>query len=248
VALFGATRGIGRALARELAGRGDRLFLLGRDLDDLGRSARDLEVRSGAPAGSIGAARADLLDPATFAPALDAAWAHFGHPGRVDAVVLAAGLFGTQDALEADRGLARRVLEADFSGSVLFCEEARERLLAQGGGTLCALSSVAGERGRKPVVLYGAAKAGLTRYLEGLDHRFHGRGLRVVTVKPGFVRTSMTEGLPEPPFAADPEPVARRIARAIDRGQPVVYVAPVWRLVMAVIRRLPRAVMRRVGF
>ena len=109
-------------------------------------------------------------------------------------------------------------------------------------------SSVAGERGRKPVVLYGAAKAGLTRYLEGLDHRFHSRGLRVVTIKPGFVRTSMTEGLPEPPFACEPEVVARRIARAVDRGEPVVYVTPIWRFVMAVIRRLPRAVMRRVGF
>lgn len=244
--VFGATRGIGRALARELAARRDRLFLLGRDVDDLERSARDLEARSGAAAGAVGVARADLLDPATFVPALDAAWAALG---RVDAVVLTAGLFAPQDALEADRDLARRLLEADFSGSVLFCEEARVRLVGQGGGgTLCALSSVAGERGRKPVVLYGAAKAGLTRYLEGLDHRFHARGLRVVTVKPGFVRTSMTEGLPEPPFAADAEPVARRIVRAIDRGEPVVYVTPVWRLVMMVIRRLPRAVMRRVGF
>jgi NAD(P)-dependent dehydrogenase (short-subunit alcohol dehydrogenase family) len=244
--LFGATRGIGRALARELAARGDRLFLLGRDAADLERSARDLELRAGAPPGSVGCAAADLLEPASFAAALEAAWSALG---RVDAVVLTAGLFATQDALEADRELARRVLEADFTGSVLFCEEARARLLAQGGGgTLCALSSVAGERGRKPVVLYGAAKAGLTRYLEGLDHRFHGRGLRVVTIKPGFVRTSMTEGLPEPPFACEPEVVARRIARALDRGEPVVYVTPIWRLVMAVIRRLPRAVMRRVGF
>lgn len=245
VVLFGATRGIGRALARELAARGDRLFLIGRDLEDLARSARDLEIRVGAGSGPIGVACADLLEPERFGPALDAAWAALG---RVDAVVLAAGLFATQDALEADRALARRLLEADFSGSVLFCEEARERLLAQGGGTLCALSSVAGERGRKPVVLYGAAKGGLTRYLEGLDHRFHARGLRVITVKPGFVRTSMTEGLPEPPFAADPEPVARLVVRALDRGTPVVYVTPIWRWVMLVVRHLPRAVLRRVGF
>ncbi len=125
-------------------------------------------------------------------------------------MVVTAGLFATQDALEADPALARRVLEADFSDTVLFCEEARRRLLAAGGGTLCVFSSVAGERGRKPVVLYGAAKAGLSRYLEGLDHRFRARGLRVVCVKPGFVRTSMTAGLPEPPFAGEPEPVARR--------------------------------------
>jgi len=109
-------------------------------------------------------------------------------------------------------------------------------------------SSVAGERGRKPVVLYGAAKAGLTRYLEGLDHRFRAAGLRTVCVKPGFVRTSMTDGLPVPPFAGEPEDVARRVLAAIDAGRPVVYAPGAWGWVMFVIRRLPRFVMRRVRF
>jgi NAD(P)-dependent dehydrogenase (short-subunit alcohol dehydrogenase family) len=245
VVLLGATRGTGRALARLLAARGDRLFLLGRHPEELTASARDLEVRAGMAAGAIGTAPCDLLDPASAAPALDVAFAALG---RVDAVIVTAGLFATQEALEADPALTRRVLEADFSGTVLFCEAARERLLAQGGGTLCVFSSVAGERGRKPVVLYGAAKAGLSRYLEGLDHRFHARGLRVVCVKPGFIRTSMTEGLPEPPFAADPERVARDVLRGLARGRPVVWTPPVWRWVMLVIRRLPRALMRRLGF
>jgi short-subunit dehydrogenase len=97
-------------------------------------------------------------------------------------------------------------------------------------------------------VLYGAAKAGLSRYLEGLDHRYRAQGLRTVCVKPGFVRTSMTDGLPAPPFAGDPEGVAPRVLRAIERGQPVVYVPPMWRWVMLVVRALPRAVMRRVAF
>jgi decaprenylphospho-beta-D-erythro-pentofuranosid-2-ulose 2-reductase len=131
---------------------------------------------------------------------------------------------------------------------VAFCEEARRRLLAAGGGTLCVFSSVAGERGRKPVLLYGAAKAGLSRYLEGLDHKFRGAGLRTVCVKPGFVKTSMTDGLPPPPFAGEPEAVARRVLRAIDRGEPLVYVPFMWRWVMLVIRWLPRAVMRRIEF
>jgi len=243
VAFFGATKGMGRALARLMAERSDRLFLLGRDAADLERSARDLEAR-GAPS-PMATAVCDLEKPETFAPALAAAEAALA---GLDTVVVTAGAFATQDALEADPALARRVLTADFSHTVLFCEEARRRLLARGGGTLCVFSSVAGERGRKPVVLYGAAKAGLTRYLEGLDHRFHAQGLRVVCVKPGFVRTSMTEGLPAPPFAGEPAGVAQTVLRAIDRGTPVVYVPPVWGLVMAVIRLLPRAVMRRVGF
>lgn len=245
VVLLGATKGIGRALARRLAARGDRLFLLGRDLEDLERSARDLAARAAGGAAAVGVARCDLLEPETFASAFDEAERALE---RLDAVLVTAALFATQDRLEVEPELARRLLEADFSGTVLFCEEARRRLLAQGGGKLCVFSSVAGERGRKPVILYGAAKAGLTRYLEGLDHKFRSRGLVVTTVKPGFVRTSMTDGLPEPPFAGEPDGVARRVLRALDRGAPVVYAPAPWRWVMAVVRLLPRVVMRRVGF
>jgi decaprenylphospho-beta-D-erythro-pentofuranosid-2-ulose 2-reductase len=243
VAFLGATKGIGRALVRLLAERGDALFLLGREVADLERSARDLGIRSGG--GRVGFSACDLHHPESFAPALADAERALG---GLDLVVVTAALFASQAALESDPELARRLLTVDFSHTVLFCEEARRRLLARGGGTLCVFSSVAGERGRKPVVLYGAAKAGLTRYLEGLDHKFHAAGLRVVCVKPGFVKTSMTDGLPPPPFAGEPEAVARRVLLAIDRGWPVVYAPPAWALVMAVIRALPRSIMRRVGF
>ncbi len=243
--LVGSTRGVGRALARRIAMRGEALVLLGRRADDLAASARDLEIRAGREAGTIGWEICDLERPETFAPALDAAWKRLE---RVDAFVVTAAQFATQEALESDRTLLRRLLDIDFARTVELCEEARVRLLGQGGGTLCVFSSVAGERGRKPVVLYGAAKAGLSRYLEGLDHRFHAAGLTVVTVKPGFVRTGMTSGLPEPPFAADPERVAADVLRAIERRRPVIYTPAVWRLVMAVVRRLPRFLMRRSGF
>lgn len=244
VALLGATKGIGRALARLLAERGDQLFLLGRDAAELQRSAADLQARHPALA-PIGSAPCDLAESAGFAAALDAAEAALG---QLDAVVVTAGLFATQEAMEADAALAERVLAADFTGTVIFCEHARKRLLARGGGTLCVLSSVAGERGRKPVILYGAAKAGLSRYLEGLDHKFRAQGLRTVCVKPGFVRTGMTAGLRPPPFAGEPEPVARAILRAIDRGTPELYTPSIWRWVMRVIRWLPRFVMRKIGF
>lgn len=249
VVLLGATRGMGRALARRMAERGDRLFLLGRDLDALERSAADLRVRASlgndSPEPVAGFARCDLADPASFEPALEAASRELG---AVDVVVVTAADFATQESLEANPERARRLLDVNFTGTVTFCEHARALLLAAGGGTLCVFSSVAGDRGRKPAVLYGASKAGLSAYLEGLDHRFRGAGLRTVCVKPGFVKTTMTAGLEPPPFAGEPDAVARRVLKAIDRGWPVVYAPPIWRLVMAVIRRLPRAVMRRVGF
>jgi decaprenylphospho-beta-D-erythro-pentofuranosid-2-ulose 2-reductase len=244
VVFLGATKGIGRALARRMAGRGDRLFLLGRDPEDLKKSAADVDAY-----GQVNVPTAygvcDLEQPQTFTVALDEAARALG---RIDAVVVTAALFATQDRLETDLDLTRRLLVVDFAHTVLFCEHARHRLLADGGGTLCVFSSVAGERGRKPVILYGAAKAGVTRYLEGLDHKFRSQGLRVVCVKPGFVRTSMTYGLPEPPFAGDPEGVAADVLKAIDRGTPVIYTPRMWAVVMLVIRNLPRAVMRRVGF
>ena len=142
----------------------------------------------------------------------------------------------------------RRLLTIDFTNTILFCEESRKRLLSRGGGTLCVFSSVAGERGRKPVALYGAAKAGLSRYLEALDHRHHGEGLRVIAVKPGFVKTGMTAGLKPPPFAGEPEAVAESVLTAIDRGTPEIYAPLPWRPIMSVIRNLPRFVMRRVQF
>lgn len=248
-ALLGATRGMGRALARQMAERGDALFLLGRDTEDLERSARDLEARAGGASqekgSGVGLAVCDLERPHTFAPALAAAEEALG---GLDAVVVTAGIFYSQEELEADAEKALRLLDVDFSRTVAFCEEARKRLLATGGGTLCVFSSVAGERGRKPVAIYGAAKAGLSRYLEALDHKFRSEGLVTVCVKPGFVKTSMTAGLDPPPFAGEPDAVARRVLKAIDRGEPEVYAPPIWRWIMLVIRLLPRFVMRRIGF
>jgi decaprenylphospho-beta-D-erythro-pentofuranosid-2-ulose 2-reductase len=244
VVILGGTKGIGRALARRLAARGDRLHLLGRDTEDLARCAADLDARRPSPA-PVTYSTCDLERPEMFASAIEQAATALG---GFDTVIVTAGLFATQPQLEADRDFTRRLLTVNFAHTVLFCEHARSYLLARGGGTLCVFSSVAGDRGRKPVVLYGATKAGLSAYLEGLDHRFRSAGLRTVCVKPGFVRTAMTEGLPEPPFAADPDQVAAVAVRAIDRGTPVVYAPPVWRLVMLVIRWLPRAVMRKVGF
>lgn len=245
VVILGATRGMGRALARALAERGAKLFLLGRDAEELARSAADLKVRAGSRAADVGTALCDLEKTETLAPALDAAWQALG---RVDAVVVTAGLFGTQEQLEADTALAERVLRVNFVSTVVLCEDARKRLLSQGGGTLCVFSSVAGDRARKPVVLYGASKAGLSAYLDGLDHKFHAAGLRVVCVRPGFVKTGMTAGLRPPPFAGEPEQVAQDVLRALDRPRPVLYTPAMWGLVMAVIRRLPRFVMRKIGF
>jgi short-subunit dehydrogenase len=233
---------MGRALARAMAERGAQMVLLGRDLEDLRRSADDLRTHGAA---LVAIEKCDLLEPQSFQTAFDQAASAMN---GLDTVVVTAGLFANQDALETDSDLTQRLLTADFTNTILFCEEARKRLLAAGGGTLCVFSSVAGERGRKPVILYGAAKAGLSYYLEGLDHKFRAQGLRTIAVKPGFVKTGMTAGLKPPPFAGEPDQVAKIVMQAIERGTPEVYAPGPWRFVMLVIRNLPRAVMRRIGF
>lgn len=243
VVFLGATRGMGRELSRLFAERGDQLFLLGRQTVDLERSARDLEIRGAK--GPVRAAICDLMDPDTFPIALRQADQSLK---GFQTVVVTAGSFGTQEQLESDLNLTKRVLTTNITNTILFCEHVRRYLLNAGGGTLCVFSSVAGERGRKPVILYGAAKAGLSHYLEGLDHKYRTDGLQVVCVKPGFVKTGMTAGLPVPPFAGEPNRVARSVLAAIDRGKPEVYVPGKWRWIMFAIRQLPRYIMRRIEF
>jgi decaprenylphospho-beta-D-erythro-pentofuranosid-2-ulose 2-reductase len=242
--ILGGTMGMGRAIARVLAERGDATFLLGIGEEDLIKGAADLKARSPRQA-DTGYALCNLERPEDFAAALDAADEALGD---FDTVIVTAAMFASQDALEADVELTRRLVTVNYANTVVFCEHARKRLLARGGGHLVAFSSVAGDRGRKPVAIYGSSKAGLAVYLEALDHKFHADGLAVLCVKPGFVKTGMTAGLKPPPFAGEPEQVARDVVRAMDRGKPVLYTPGMWALVMLVIRWLPRFVMRRIGF
>jgi decaprenylphospho-beta-D-erythro-pentofuranosid-2-ulose 2-reductase len=242
--ILGGTKGMGRQIARRLAERGDSTFLLGKDLDHLVRSAADLKARHPRSA-ETGHALCDLERPEQFAPALDAANTALD---GFDTVIVTAAMFATQEALEADVELTRRLVTVNYANTVVFCEHARKRLLHRGGGKLTVFSSVAGDRGRKPVAIYGSSKAGLSTYLEALDHKFHSAGLSVLCVKPGFVRTGMTAGLKPPPFAGEPGEVAREVVRAMDRNKPVLYTPSIWGLVMLVIRWLPRFVMRRIAF
>src|SRR5262249_55374719 len=242
--VLGGTSGMGRAIAQRLAERGDDVFLMGRDEADLARSAADLKARHPTHA-EVGFAPCDLERPEGFVTALDAADAALG---SCAAAVVTAAMFATQDALEADVELTRRLVTVNYANTVVFCEHARKRLLARGGGRLTVFSSVAGDRGRKPVAIYGSSKAGVAIYLEALDHKFHSQGLSVLCVKPGFVKTGMTAGLKPPPFAGEPEQVARDVIRAMDSRKALIYTPGIWALVMLVIRFLPRFVMRKIGF
>ncbi len=242
--VLGGTKGMGRAIARQLAERGDSVFLMAQDEEALEKSAADVKERHPKHE-EVGFTSCSLERPEGFAEALDKADEALGN---FDTVVVTAAMFATQEALEADVELMRRLVTVNYANTVVFCEHVRKRLLARGGGNLAVFSSVAGDRGRKPVAIYGSSKAGLSTYLEAMDHKFHAAGLNVLCVKPGFVKTGMTAGLKPPPFAGEPEQVARDVIQAMDRKKAVLYTPTMWALVMLIIRWLPRFVMRKINF
>jgi NAD(P)-dependent dehydrogenase (short-subunit alcohol dehydrogenase family) len=129
-----------------------------------------------------------------------------------------------------------------------WCDEAARWLATARAGTIVGVSSVAGERGRRGHPAYCASKAGLNTYLESLRGRLAAHGVRVVTVKPGFVRTAMLEGRGRLPWVIESDDAARRIASALRGRATVVYVPRRWRLVGFLLRSLPGAALRRIPF
>ena len=240
VVIFGGGSDIGQAIARRLAApRHARVVLAGRDPAALAPAAAALR---GAGAGTVDCVAFDA--DATDDHERVAVEAFAG--GDVDVAVVAAGVLGDQAEAEADHRAAVRVLRTNTVGCASISLCAARRLRAQGHGTLVVLSSVAGERVRRSNYVYGASKAGLDGLALGLGDSLAGTGVRVLVVRPGFVTTKMTAGLRPPPLSTTAEAVAAAVERGLARQAEIVWVPPVLRLVMAVLRHLPRAVFRRL--
>jgi decaprenylphospho-beta-D-erythro-pentofuranosid-2-ulose 2-reductase len=166
--------------------------------------------------------------------------------GDLDLVIVAFGVLGEQSTFEDDPDAAVEAARVNYVGGVSMCLRAARLLKAQGHGTMVVLSSVAGERPRRSNFVYGSTKAGLDALANGLADSLQGSGARVVVVRPGFVNSSMTEGLSPAPFAVDPDEVAQAVVTGLRRGATVVYAPPVLRVVMSGLRHLPRSVFRRL--
>lgn len=236
VLILGARSDIGRAIAVEFAKAGLPIILAARDAKALEPDVTDLSIRAGVTARAVAV---DVLDmePAAFFDGL-------GETPRT--VVSVVGLLGDQAANAADPKLARTVMDTNYAGPALLLGEAAKRIEAAGGGCVVGVSSVAGDRGRKTNYIYGSAKAGLTAFLSGLRHHYAGSAVRVVTVKPGFVDTQMTAGMNLPKaLTAQPEEVARAIVKACRGGAEVIYVRPIWWVIMSIISHLPEPIFKK---
>ncbi|ACK51102.1 short-chain dehydrogenase/reductase SDR [Methylocella silvestris BL2] len=237
--VLGGGSDIGRACALRFAQAGWRVTLAGRDLATLKREAEDIATRTGV---ATATSFIDILDTPSFAAF------ETGLGGLPDAIVCVVGLLGEQRRAETDPAHASLVMRSNFEGPALLLGQFAEGFSERGDGIIVGVSSVAGDRGRASNYVYGAAKAGLTAFLSGLRNRFGKTKIRVVTVKPGFVRTKMTAGMKlPPPLTAEPQEVAEAIYRASAvRPRDVIYVKLIWRLIMTIIGSIPEPIFKRL--
>lgn len=238
--ILGGTSPMARACAEALAAEGWRIFLASRSAEACERTAADLRIRFGAGAG---AGRFDAADPSSHAAFLQEAvdWL-----GGLDALVVAVGDLGA-DPATLDPGAAQALFQANFTGPCSIVALAASRMAAQGRGAILGVGSPAGDRGRGSNFVYGAAKGGFALFLQGLRNALRGRGVRVVTFKPGFVDTAMTYGTRDGLLVASPGAAGRAMARALSGGRDVVYFPWFWRWIMAVIKAIPESVFKRLG-
>jgi short-subunit dehydrogenase len=241
VLILGATSAIASALAREFAAHKFDLVLGGRDREELSALASDFSLRYGVRAGVL---PFDALDTQTHASALRSFLSGTGN--ALEGVVVCMGYLGDQAKGQTDWEEARRILETNFTGCVSALNILANHFEPRRAGFICAVSSVAGDRGRQSNYLYGAAKAGLSTFLQGLRNRLFHAHVKVITVKPGFVDTRMTYGRSGLFLVASPESVAKSIFKAVAKGTDVVYVPWFWRFIMLIVQSIPEAIFKRL--
>ncbi|AJA59565.1 MULTISPECIES: SDR family oxidoreductase [Bradyrhizobium] len=238
--VLGGSSDIGRAAARSFAKAGFDVALAGRDVAALEPDAADLRARYNV---EVGLHKFDVLDTASFEGFVGAL------PALPDVVISIVGLLGVQQNAESDLAHATTIMRSNYEGPSLILGLFAEKFLARGSGTLVGVSSVAGDRGRASNYVYGSAKAGFSAFLSGLRARASRGGVHVVTVKPGFVRTKMTEGMKLiGPLTVEAPVVGDAIFNAVEKKTDVVYVSGKWRLVMLIIKTLPEAVFKKLKF
>lgn len=241
VAVFGATSDIGASFVAECALRGAQLFLVGRNKESLERIATDARVRGG----TVTTAVFDFAYIGAISTLVADVWE------TLNGVDVAAVFYGV---LPPSGGTGSSALELDHQVRVNFTSPAAllssvaERMVNEKiKGTLVAVTSVAGDRGRASNYPYGSAKAGLSAYCSGLGQALARKGVTVIDIRPGFVATKMTKHLKQGPLFASPESIAKGIIAAIQKGSPVVYLPWFWRFIMAAIIHIPTRIFRRLS-
>jgi len=239
VLVIGATSAIATAVARRYAARAGHLFLVGRRPQALQALADDLRVRG---ARGVDCAVLDADDIASHEAMIEHAWTRWN---GLDRVLIAHGVLPDQALCERSVDAALASFDTNARSVMALMLPLAARLEAQGAGSLTVVSSPAGDRGRKSNYIYGAAKGAVSVLAAGLRHRLAAKGVRVITINPGFVDTPMTAAFSKGPLWATPDKVAEDIETAMERGFGTVYTPWFWRWIMFLIRHVPERVFVR---
>lgn len=240
IVLLGGTSDIGLAIVqRSLTPVTRRVVLAGRNVDDCEAVADALD-RSHLIVEAVEFDAADTGSHAAFIAGLAE------RIGDLDLVIFAFGVLGSQEDFDSDPEAAAAAVHVNFTGAVSTGLAVAQQFRTQGHGSLVVLSSVAGERVRKGNFVYGASKAGLDGFAQGLGAALEGSGAHVMIVRPGFVHSSMTEGLPAGPFATEPDAVAKAVVTGLRHGRRIIWVPGILRYVFMILRHLPGSVFRRL--
>ena len=229
--ILGARSDIAMAIVHRLAKEGYDIQLAARNADGLAADRSDIELRY---RGSVTQHEFDALNAASHEAFVE------DLSVMPDIAVCAVGYMGEQAENERDTQAASLVMRSNYEGPASILAVLANRFEQRGSGCIVGISSVAGERGRATNYVYGSAKAGFTAFLSGLRNRLAKKGVHVVTVLPGFVATKMTEGMDLPAkLTAQPKEVAGAVLKAVQKKQNVIYVKPIWQLIMMIIRNIP---------
>jgi decaprenylphospho-beta-D-erythro-pentofuranosid-2-ulose 2-reductase len=239
VLVVGATSAIAEATLRLFAADGDRLCLAGRNVARLNVIADDLRVRGAAQVETVAL---DANDFSQHEPVLAYVVQAIG---GLDTVLIAHGTLPDQQACQASVDATLEAITTNALSVIALLTLVANRFEQQRAGTIAVISSVAGDRGRQSNYVYGTAKSAVSTFAQGLRNRLVRAGVKIVTIKPGFVDTPMTAGLKKGALWATPGTVARRIHRAMANGEEVVYTPWFWRWIMAIIKAVPESIFKK---
>ncbi|MGQ9806028.1 MAG: SDR family oxidoreductase [Chlorobiales bacterium] len=241
IVIFGATSAIAKAVARIYAKEGNALFLVGRNEEQTQTLASDLKVRG---AKEVLYAVADLAKLDQHPSLIATIKQTFP---KIDIALIAHGVLPKQDECNQEVAKTIDAMMVNFLSPISLLTLLANEMQAQGAGTIAVISSVAGDRGRQSNYVYGAAKGGLSLFLQGLRNRLHSKGVAVITIKPGFVDTPMTAAFKKGALWAKPEQVAKGIVKAIEKRRDEVYLPAFWKWIMFIIRQIPESIFKRLS-
>jgi len=239
VLIIGAKSDIAKEVAREYAKNGYDLYLAGRDIRSLEDLSQDIKVRTDA---KVELKEFDITKFETHQDFYDSL------SEKPLGVVVVSGYMTKQDIAQKEWSEALNTINVNYTGAVSILNIIANDFEKNKRGFIVGVSSVAGDRGRKTNYLYGSAKAGFSAYLSGLRNRLSEANVHVLTVKPGFVATKMTDGLDLPPnLTAQPEDVASAIYKAQNSKKNLLYTKPIWGLIMLIIKHIPEFIFKKMS-